>query len=323
MTARRPCMALLLAACVAPAALAKDRLARLAWLSTGSDDQAGGTLALVKRTLAGRGHVEGRTIVYDEKWTGDNLDHVDALARALVQGGPDVMIGTTTPVVAALRRASRSIPIVMMSVSDPVGAGLAASLARPGGNVTGATDLGLDLAPKQFEILRLLMPHAMRVGVLMSDNAAHPAQYAAMVGAAAQAGVTLQAQVVLTGQGIDAAFASLAGKGVNVVIILGGPPFTAIRPRIAELAIRAKMVTLGPSRLYVDAGGLLSLAPTHGAAASIAADYVDRILRGANPAELPIQQPTTVELAVNLRTARALGLALPPELRLRADVVIE
>jgi putative ABC transport system substrate-binding protein len=213
----------------------------------------------------------------------------------------------------------------MVNVSDPVGVGLVASLAHPGGNVTGGTDFGLDVAAKYVELIHAVIPKATRLAVLMSDNPVHPSQLKAIQDAARGIGLTVLPTLARSADEFEASFASMMRQHAGAMILLGGAPFSTRSQieKLVALAAKTKLPAMYESRGIVEAGGLLSYAPSTVFKWTRAAHYVARIFKGAAPGDLPVEQPTQLELAVNLKTAKALGLTIPPSLLARADQVIE
>jgi putative ABC transport system substrate-binding protein len=208
-------------------------------------------------------------------------------------------------------------------VSEPVATGLIQSLAYPGGNVTGITDFGLEIAGKHLELLRAVVPNAKTIGVLDSDNPVHPMQLRSLKEAGASSGLAFVTATVKSPSDITPALASLVQKRVRAVIIRGGATQGANRSRILELAAKSGLPTFGPIRSWPVGGGLISYGPDLADTFKQMAMLVDKILRGAKPADLPVQQPTKFELVINLKTAKALGVAIPKDVLLRADEVIQ
>ena len=214
----------------------------------------------------------------------------------------------------------------MVFPSDPVGSGLVESLARPGGNVTGVTNLETELHVKGVELLHAVVPKAKRMAVLMSsDNPVHPSDLKAIQGAAKSFGLTVLPTMVRSSEDFEGAFRSMAKEKAGALIVLGGAPFTtpAARDKLLELAAKTKLPTMYRTRWFVDAGGLLSYGQSPAKTWRLVATYVDKILKGTKPADLPVQQPTEFELVINLKTAKALGLTIPQTLLLQADQVFE
>ena len=275
--------------------------------------------------LRGLGYIEGENLVFDWRGAAGESARFSELAAELVAWKPDVIVADTTPGSLAAKRATKTIPIVMVNVSDPVNSGLVASLARPGGNVTGGTDFGVEVSAKRLELLHDAVPAATRVAVLLSDNPVHPAQLAVIESAARSINLAVLPTVVRSAEEFDQAFESMAAKRVEALMVLGGAPFSSQvqADKLAKLAAGAKLPTIFEDQPVAAFGGLLSYAPSAQYRWTVAASYVDKILKGAKPADLPVEQPTTFELVINLRAARALGLTIAPSLLLRADEVIQ
>jgi len=269
------------------------------------------------------GYIEGQNLAVDVRWAEGKAERLPELAAQLVTLKPDVIITFTTNGALAGKQATTAIPIVMLQVSDPVGSGLVASLAHPGGNITGVTDYGIDLTAKYVELIHAIAPKAIRIGVLMSDNPIHPAQLSGIEDAAKGLGLGVVTAMDRSNDELDQAFAALAKEKAGAVIALGGATQASQRERIAELASKTGMATLFPTRAYVEKGGLMSYGPNLPASYKLGTRYVDRILKGAKPADLPVEQPPQFELIFNLKTAKALGITIPQSLLLRADEVIQ
>jgi len=238
----------------------------------------------------------------------------------------DIIVAAVgTPAAAAAKNATKTIPIVMMAVGDPVGTGLIASLARPGGNVTGLSySVGLEIFSKQLELLKETVPKVRRVAVLSNPaHPAHPLQIREVNVAARSLGVQLQLLEARGPSEFDGAFAAMAKERVGALLVLSDAMLNSHRTRLADLAARSRLPAAYGVRESVEAGGLMSYGPSFLDLFRRSAAYVDKILKGAKPADLPVEQPTKFELVINLKTAKALGLPIPPSLLQRADKVIE
>ena len=269
------------------------------------------------------GYVEGRNLAIEYRWAADNEDRLPALAAELVQADVEVIVTLATPAISAARRATSTIPIVMQSAADPIGSGFVTNLARPGGNVTGISILSTELAAKRLQIMRELVPHSKRTSLLAFDNAfATPLLLGAMKSAAQQMQLDLVVQLVKSDEDLVRAFAGFEKAGAETLIVQASPFTGGRRERIAELAARHRLPAMYEIRAYVDAGGLVAYGPDGAELSRRSALFVDKILKGAKAGDLPIEQPTKYELAINLKAARALGLAIPQSLLARADVVI-
>ena len=275
------------------------------------------------KALKDRGYVVGKNVVVEERFANDKPDRLPALADELVAVRVDVIVAVGPVAIRAARAATRTVPIVMaFSGEDPVKSGFAESLSRPGGNTTGLTAMSLDIAPKKLELLRDMVPGLARVAVLRSRTIAeHTAQVHAIEAAAQGFGIRLQVEQAGDAVQYPETFARIAGAGNQAVLVLSGPEFTHNRNILVSLTAQYRLPSMYSFADIVVAGGLASYGPGHTDLPARAAEYVDRILHGANPADMPIQQPTTFELAINLKTAKALGLTIPPALLVQATVV--
>jgi putative ABC transport system substrate-binding protein len=271
-----------------------------------------------------RGYVEGQNLSIDVRWPQGSFEHDPSPVAELINSNVDVIVAWATPTVIAVRRATSTIPIVMVGVGDPVGSGFIASLARPGGNTTGLTIISVELSAKLMELFAELVPGMKRVGVVHNPN--NPG-VTMMLRETEDAVRKLNMQVqVVNAQSSDEfqrAFAQLSAKSVDGVVLLPDPTVIEHSRRIAELAQSARLPTAFQRRENVDAGGLFSYGTDLNNQFRQAAFYVDRILKGEKPAELPVQQPTKFELVINLKTAKAIGIEIPQSMLLRADEVIE
>ncbi len=270
------------------------------------------------------GYVEGQNVALEIRSAEGRRDRLPALADELVRLNVDVILAVSNPAIVAARKATTSIPIVMVSATDPVGVGFVASLARPGGNVTGLTVQTPDVAGKRLQLLREVIANLSRVAVLWDPG--YPGGRL-QVGEAEAAARTLSVQLHLVevrGPGqLDGAFAAMTSNGAGAAFIAGSDVLFAHRARIADIATKRRLPTTCPLREWVEAGCLFSYGTSISEQWRRAVYFVDRILKGAKPVDLPVEQPTTFELAINLKTANALGLTIPQSVRLRADHVIE
>jgi putative ABC transport system substrate-binding protein len=277
------------------------------------------------KALQDLGYIEGRNLVIDRRWAEGKDEHFATLAVELVALKPDAVVAETTPGVTAAMRATATIPIVMVNVADAVGSGLVASLARPGGNVTGSTTSERELAVKAVDLVHAAVPKATRIAVLMSNNPVHPSQLKDIQDAAKKTGLTVLPTMVGSSKDFEEAFRSMAKQKAGALILLGGAPFSTQqqRGRIIEFAAKTKLPTVYVNRLFVEEGGLLSYGPSTLHKWTLTATYVAKILKGAKPSDLPVQQPSEFELVINLKTAKSLGLTISPTLLIRANQVIE
>jgi putative ABC transport system substrate-binding protein len=270
------------------------------------------------------GYVDGRTIAINYLSAEGRGDRFSALADECVSLKADIIVVSTTPAAHAAKNATRTIPIVMHSLGDPVATGLVASLARPGGNVTGTTLMASGLAAKRLGLLKEIVPRISRVLVLsyLADPIAAP-QVKELESAAHSLGVKLLVRDIRTADDLPAAFDAGARERAEGFLTTAESIFVVQRTRVVQLAAQHRLPGMYPYRLMVDAGGLMAYDSYTSDLQRRAAIYVDRILKGAKPGDLPVEQPTKFELVINLRTARVLGLTIPSALLLRADQVIE
>ena len=270
------------------------------------------------------GWEEGRNIVLEYRAAEGNFERLPALAAELVNLKVSVLVSANTPGTRAAMSATRSIPIVMVAVGDPVVTGFVTSLARPGGNITGVTNIARELTRKRLELLKQTVPTARRIAVMMNPDDPIVVPQVKEVRAAGQAlGVELQFIEVRKASELEPAFATIVRGRADALLRLADPLSTALRARTVELTLKHRLPAMLLLRPDVEAGGLIAYWTDHIAHYRRAATYVDRILRGAKPAELPIEQPTKFEFVINLKTAKALGLTIPQSVLLRADAVIQ
>ena len=289
--------------------------------------QARAGLDQFRQALGELGYVEGQSIVIEHRSAEGRVERFPALAAELVRLKVDVIVVFSTPSARAARQATTTIPIVAAAMQDPVRDGLVANLARPGGNVTGLTFLGLELVPKRLALLKEAVPGISRVAVLW-----HPGGLAERTGQemvkeaeAAARGLGLQLQLVRAEapKDLDGAFAAMTRWRADALIPLPSPMLFAERKPIVDLAARHRLPAMYIAREFVDLGGLMAYGASQLDLIRRGATYVDKILKGAKPADLPVEQPTKFELVINLKTAKALGLTIPQSLLQRADQVIE
>jgi putative ABC transport system substrate-binding protein len=271
-----------------------------------------------------RGYVEGQNLSIDVRWPQGTFEHDPSLVAELINSNVDVIVAWATPTIIAVRHATSIIPIVMVGVGDPIGSGFIASLARPGGNITGLTNISVDLSAKLMEMFVELVPGMKRIGVVCNPNNPGMPKFLRETEDAVRK-LNMQVQVVnaQSSDEFERAFAQLSAESVDGVVPLADPTVIEHSRRIAELAQSARLPTAFQRRENVDAGGLFSYGPDINNQFRLAAFYVDRILKGEKPAELPVQQPTKFELVINLKTAKALGLTVPLIMQMTADEVIE
>jgi putative tryptophan/tyrosine transport system substrate-binding protein len=298
---------------------------QVAWLSGSSPSTSPGRVVdAFEQGLKDLGWVEGQNIRLVYRYAGGHFDQLPGVAAELVRMRVDVIVASTPAALAAARKATSTVPIVMVYGPDPVDVGLVASLGRPGGNVTGLTSLSADLSLKQLELLKQIVPGVARVAVLFNPaNPWHLGAVERIETAARTMGMRSQRVSVRGPSEFDAAFAAMSRDKANGVLNLSDPMTFTHRARLADLAVKHRLPTMNGVSGYTEAGGLASYWPNDAEMFRRAAAYVDRILRGSRPGDLPIEQPTKFELIINLKTAKVLGLKLPPSLLQRADQVIE
>jgi putative ABC transport system substrate-binding protein len=312
----------LLAAPVAVDAQPTTKVHRIGYLGSGSSNS--GFHEQFRLGLSDLGWIEGQNIVIDYRFADGRFDRLPELAAELVQLKVDIIVAQPTPAALAARNSTKTIPIVMINVGDPVGIGLVTSLARPAGNVTGtAFDVDLATFAKALELLKEAVPKAHHVAVL--SNPANPAQALAIKRlkvAAKSLGLRLLLLEVRGPEEFSRAFAEATKERVDALFVVAESLFNLHRTTLADLALKHRLPTLHGTRESVAAGGLMSYGPSLAQNSRRAATFVDKILKGAKPADLPVEQPTKFEIIVNLKTAGTLGLNIPPSLLQRADEVI-
>ncbi|HLH23454.1 MAG TPA: ABC transporter substrate-binding protein [Chloroflexota bacterium] len=310
------------AARVAPAA-PPAQPPRVGVLAFGSPGQLG-PLEAFEHGLTERGYDLNSTLSLEYRFAEGKPERFPALAAELVGVPVDLILAASSPAIQAAMQATQTIPIVMAVSAEPVEQGFVASLARPGGNVTGLTSLSLQLSQKRLEVLRDALPEIARVAVLWDPM--YPGkrkEFAATAEAAQRLGLELQSTEVQRPDQFEAAFADIARERADAVVVLGGPLFQQQHPRLAALALDGRLPSMFETPQLLAGGGLLAYGPNNDDLFAYAASYVERILKGARPEELPVEQPTRFYLAVNLRTARALGITLPRETLLNATMTVE
>jgi putative ABC transport system substrate-binding protein len=308
------------------AAQPAGKVPRIGYLSPSShsDPAIQRRLEAFRQGLRDLGYVEGQNIAIESRWTEGKDDRLPALAADLVRSKVDVIFTQGGAATQAAQQATRTIPIVMSLVNDPVGSGLVASFGRPGGNVTGSTVISPDLLGKRLELLKEVVPKVSRVALLRNpDNPADAAMLREVEAAARPLGVRLQTLEARNHQEIERAFAAMIRERAGALLILPDAIFQTQRRQIAELAAKGRLPAVGRMREDAEAGCLMAYGANYGDLIRRAATFVDKILKGANPADLAIEQPTKFELVINLKAAKAIGLTIPPLLLQRADQIID
>ena len=268
------------------------------------------------------GYVDGRNVTIDWRWSGGNAERLPTLATELVQLKVDIIVVAGTQPTRAAKQATSTIPIVMTVSGHPDKIGLVESLARPGGNITGLSNVAADLTGKRLQYLKEIAPKVSRVAVLwFPESAAETLWSQDLLAAAAVAGLTIQSIEMRTSDNYDAAFAAVTERHADALYINAHALHAKNRQLIADFALKSRLPSMYEERLFVVAGGLLSYAPSYIELFRRAATYVDKILKGAKPADLPIEQPTTFELVINPKTAKVLGLTIPQSLGMQAELI--
>jgi ABC-type uncharacterized transport system substrate-binding protein len=299
------------------------RVYRVGYLTFGSLASSAHRIEALRMGLRDLGYVEGKNITITFR-PADTADQLTKDAADLVRRKVDVIFATSSTEVEAARRATKTIPIVFATHADPEGVGHVASLARPGGNITGLSVLLTELVTKQLEIMKLALPHMTRIGVLVTSTAPSHRPAAQAVGAAApKVGVRVVTVPVRIPGDLDAGFARMARERMDGVLVVSSALTRSERMTLAELSLKHHLPGMFGTRENVEAGGLISYAADFVDMTRRAATYIDKILKGADPATLPVEQASKYELVVNLKTAKALGITIPPSVLLRADQVIE
>jgi putative tryptophan/tyrosine transport system substrate-binding protein len=280
--------------------------------------------AVFRQRLRELGYVEGQHIVLESRSAEEQYERLPALAAQLVALPVDVLVTWGTPATVAAKQATSTVPIIFLAVADPVGRGIVASLARPGGNVTGVTNLSAELSAKLLELLKEVVPGLTQIAVLRNPRNPASALQLQWTELAAQAlGMQLQVVDVRAPSEFEAAFLSMTRERAGALIVLADTMFLSQRRQIADLAIKHRLPATFNWREYAEAGGLIAYGPRLADQWRRVAEFADKILKGVRPAELPVEQPMRFELVINLKTAKELGLTISPVLRFRADEVIE
>lgn len=296
---------------------------RIGFLGSGSAAAMVRPIEAFKAGLRELGYVEGKSIVVEYRWGDGNAERLAQYASEFLRLKLEIIIVWATPAALAVKRATSTVPIVMVSVGDPLSSGLVADLARPRGNVTGMANLNETVIPKQLELLRQVLAGITRVGIVHNpDNPSLAPQLAASEAGSRALGIQPHVVHARAANQLDDAFSSIASERAAAVLVLSDPIYLSERRRIADLAMKYRLPTVFTRSENVDAGGLMSYGTSITEQFRGGAKYVDKILRGASPGELPVEQASTFEIVINLKTAQALGVRVPQDLVLRADRVI-
>ena len=300
------------------------KLPRIGFLGNSTATLEANLVGPFRDGLRDLGYVEGRNILIEYRWAEGNYERFPSLIAELIALKADVIVTAGTPAAVAVKKATASIPLVMVAVGDPVGTGLVASLGRPGGNATGLTSIAPELEGKRLELLKEVLPKVSRVAVLWNPANAYQIGSEKEVQAAAKVLHILVASLpVRNREQLGNALAAISREHADAVLVLADRLFLHNRERIADFVITNRLPAMNAYRELVEAGGLISFGPSYAVMHRQAATYVDKILKGAKPADMPVEQPAKFELVINLKSARALGITIPQSVLARADEVIQ
>jgi putative tryptophan/tyrosine transport system substrate-binding protein len=300
------------------------KILRIGYLTANSSSVELPRIDAFRQALRALGNIEGQNLAIEYRYTDGKFERLSDLAAELVNLNVDVLVAVTTNAALAARNATRTIPIFFIGVSDPIEAGLVDSLARPGGNITGLTNIAPVLSGKRLELLKETVPKLSRVAVLWDpNNPGSTPQWKESELAAKQLGLRLYSMRVSSGDKYESAFKEATKAGSGALAVTLNPLANANQKRVVDLAAKSRLPAIYARREFVESGGLMSYGPSFASDGRDAARLVDKILRGAKPADLPVEQPTKFELMINLKTAKTLGLTIPPIVLIRADNVIK
>jgi putative ABC transport system substrate-binding protein len=310
---------------VAVEAQQTPKVPRIGYLAPNLSNEVRATHEAFRLGLRELGYVDGKNIIIEYRWAEGKADRLPLLAAELVRLKVDAIFasGAVQPALAA-KNATTTIPIVFVAVDDPVALGLVASLARPGGNITGLSSMGLELSGKRLELLKETVPKASRVAVLW--NPANPSSVTRLKetkAAASSLGIKLQSLEIRESSDLELAFSAMKNEGAEAFVTINSPNFVNLSKQIVNLAAKSRLPAMYAESQWVDVGGLMSYGPNYPALWRRAATYVDKILKGAKPADLPVEQPMKFEFIINLKAAKQIGLTIPPNVLARADKVIK
>ena len=299
------------------------QLPRVGYLASGSRSSELSHIESFNQGLRGRGYTEGQNIIIEYRFAEGKLDRLPALAADLVRSKVDVIVTGGGPTTRAAKDATKSIPTVLVNTSEPVALGFVASLAKPGGNMTGLASIQTDLGGKRVELLKEILPQLSRLAVLANrDVPGYGVQMKEVEVAAQTIGLQLQVEDIRGPNDLEKAFSAITKGRAGALLGLTNPTFNILRSRIAELAVKSRLPSMYGDKVFVDSGGLISYGPDVLDSFRRAAVYVDKILKGAKPADLPVEQPTKFEFIINLKTAKQIELTIPPSVLARADKII-
>jgi putative ABC transport system substrate-binding protein len=300
------------------------KVARIGFLGNSTAALEANLIGPFREGLRDLGYVEGRNIVIEYRWAEGKYERFPALIAELIAQKVDVIVTAGTPATLAVKKATTSVPLVMVAVGDPVGAGIVASLGRPGGNITGLSSIAPELEGKRLELLREVSPKLSHVAVFWNPVNAFHMSAMKQVRAAAQAmRINVLPLAVGKAEELEGAFAAIVKERPDALFILADRIFLHNRARMMDFAAKNRLPSVNAYRELVEVGGLMSFGPSYAGMHRRAATYVDKILKGAKPADLPVEQPATFELVINLKAAKALGIKIPNSILLRADEVIQ
>lgn len=304
-------------AAISFARAASAKVWRIALITSG---RGADILGMIRTSLNSKGYEEGKNLVIDFREANGRYSALPALVDELIALKPDLIIAEATPAVAAAQKATATIPIIMAPASDPIESGFVKSFTHPNGNITGVANMFGDSTTKTLDIIRSVFPNAKRIGVLISNNPRHPPLAELAIRAASTIGISASRFVAKNPEDLENVFAQMKTASCDVVYVLADPP----RPALPAIALKDRLPTIFQVSSYVTQyDGLMSYGPNIRSFFTMAAGYADRIMKGADPKELPVEQPTTFEFIVNLQTARAMGITIPEQVLLMADKVIE
>jgi putative ABC transport system substrate-binding protein len=300
------------------------KVPRVGFMGNSTESLEANLVGPFREGLRELGYQEGRNIVVEYRWAEGKYERFPALIAELLAAKVDVIVAAGTPAAIAVKKATTTVPLVMVAVGDPVGTGLVPSLARPSGNLTGLSSVAPDLEGKRLELLREVVPKLARIGVFFNPaNLFHTVSMRQARAAGTALGIELLPLSVRVSQDLDGAFATILKEKPDALLVLADRVYLHERKRMMDFSLQHRLPNANAHKEMVEAGGLMSYGPSYENMHRRAADYVDKILKGARPGDLPIEQPTKFDLKVNLKTAKALGLDVPPTLLARADEVIE
>jgi putative ABC transport system substrate-binding protein len=300
------------------------KVSRIGFLGNSTAALEANLIGPFREGLRDLGYVEGRNLLIDERWAEGNYERFPALVAELIALRVELIVTAGTPAVLAIKKATTSLPVVMVAVGDPVGTGIVASLGRPGGNITGLSSIAPELEGKRLELLREVSPKLSHVAVFWNPVNAFHTSAMQQVRAASQAmHINVLPLPVAKVEELEGAFAAIVKARPQGLFILADRIFLHNRARMMDFAAKHHLPSVNAYRELVEAGGLMSFGPSYEDMHRRAATYVDKILKGAKPADLPVEQPTKFELAINMKTAKALGIKFPNSILVRADRVIE